>query len=213
MYRLSKMKRVGNKQLVFWGFFALLCAAFILPQRTSAATFESGEKKNVIKLLEKKIPIAYHFSWNTNPVLPDFVALNRVYPKWDGGDPEKARNNWLALQYVGYDVDYRIEKVTFLSANTAMASGTKTVVSRTLCKWAETYLQEEKMYHRYLFSHEAKRKRFCTQRHKSRHYAEVMVYRNPTFGWQMVSEKLYKKKPDPAKKPKEEKTKQGDHLL
>ena len=83
------------------------------------------EKLAIIELIEDRLADAY--SVESVYETPDFGVLDRIFPKWHGGDPSEARKSLDA--YMLYTVEYDIYSVHISQPGMATVKGQKRVTS------------------------------------------------------------------------------------
>jgi len=104
----------------------LICLVFPSHGKTAGEN-PRGSRLAIINLFEGDLSRAYTFSGPGQ--LPDFSALDQIYPSWDGGDPGGARRKWQQAGYVFNRVKFRVDSVFLTSDYTAAVRGEKSVRS------------------------------------------------------------------------------------
>lgn len=85
-------------------------------------------RDTLVSLVEVELSEAYSFPCPGGQQLPDFEALDRVYPTWHRGDPAVARRYWLHTGYRYHRVFYRVDFVRSQGQFRAELAGKKLVV-------------------------------------------------------------------------------------
>lgn len=91
------------------------------------------EKLALIELIEDRLATAYTISGMQE--VPDFGTLDRIYPKWHGGEPAKARRLWTFHKYRSYKVFYLVHSVYMDQPDKAKVKGKKQVHAASKVKF------------------------------------------------------------------------------
>ena len=100
-------------------------AGWLMQTVSAQESAADPEKLAIIELIEDQLANAY--SVGSVYETPDFGALDRIFPKWHGGDPSEARKTLDA--YLLYTVAYDIFSVHITQPGMATVKGQKRVTS------------------------------------------------------------------------------------